>query len=1750
MLIKGDVNGVRPSGEIWGWLLDADSPDTTLIVRVSIAGYEFEIPADVHRPDIAKGFGGHGNHGFVFVPPPSIPPGQHEVEIAAAADGSVVPRGQFALNIGERDGRLRARIVTFTAERITGWAYDSEDLAQSLVLQMFVDHKPAKDVACDVVRKDVDGQAGTALRVGFHTGLPLEFWDGETHRLTLKERRSGRLIHDGWLRTDPTRFTVQGRPFHGEVAEFGAAGIAGWVTDMGRPLTVELEIDGILVARQEAGHAVQLDMRRNAGFRFNALPAGIFDDAEHEVAVYVLAGERALLGGRKVKFARANAPRLVGEVEPLAAGRLAGWAIEASAPELPLELSLVVDGVEVQTVATRPGSEPRGRFEFVLPAGATAENWLASRIEIANLARGLTLSLDGRNPIVDSLRARLEPGAGGHVLVLASGAPIPARVKVDLLEDQAVRHSLDLAVADDPFAARAGLGRLDVDKVLSRLTHVRVGGQAVPLTGVPGVAETATPVQGSAGRSPGAALPILDPRVRRRLSDLARGEVAPEGDVARPDYAGVWRFAPPAIVEGWVVDLANPADPLEIELLIDGTPVLRGFASQPVQPREAQFGFELPVGFRFDLSSLNLRKASLALVEARVVGGGTLVPGRPQVVDLAGIRVTVGRVGDIDSLAAAGRVAEAYLLARSIARGGGRAALHRFLALDFALRARWHDYDTFLASWGEGAARGFLTALQDAWRLRVVEAKPDAVDLAARGELPATYAPLLAAVAPAAPLDPGAAFDAAALWLTLEQLPSAEEGPSVPGEVAVVVPRAALGEEERAHLAALAGLGCRVISAAEAPAQDAAALAGFIEASAKGCRCFVVLREVRRLPAPALGYWPRLIATGGAGVGSLMRFADTPANALSTGLLPRESDAAVRICADAATAAAALVDGGALVSPAEAWGGMEFPVGAAVAVEAAYAAPSCVVVHDFGTEARFALPAGARLVTAGEVEGIAAALAGLAEAGLPPATPIVVLSRLFQYPPDYVSRCRREFIMAGERSVVTSALRYAPASGEFTLTASSPVPTGFLGLVARGCYRLSDLVATVRRFPGGDVAGLVMASEHPFRLVGEGDSALALVNDAAARPLLRQFAQDVTAREMGFAAHVLENWAGAAESVGMMQPPSPADDVALVSALALGLDATAEQRQASGFFARLEAAARRGHLAVVDTYLRACLAQPAELLRLDDEGLLGLLACCKALGLQGEAGRALHLNVAALAARSPDLVLPLFETVAMALPPADVTAVLMAAAADILPQPQPRAAARLVAACRRYASPLTMALLVGMIERSGHRDLLGDADVAATIGAALAGGEDATLGAHDEEGAAVRFTPPLVDRLIAALLAGEADRFARLLNIYFAERRDPGRLLAQLRTYTYEITRLGVPAGAVRYPPDAAPEQMLALAILLDDRVAIRHLDGARLDSLESTSDPHGIVAASYRHNMKPLERAFARWGLDHGVAPLGFAGEEIGALFENFAGQKLPPAAVVDHGRVSVIVTAYNPELPLLAAALESLTRQTYRNLEIILVDDASDEVASAAIEELAARDPRIVFLRQPRNGGPYAARNRALEVAIGDFIAIHDGDDYAHPQRLEVQVGALARSSILKLCTTAHLRIDRLARLQFEHTLDLLGDGTMTSLFRREVFEVIGGFAPVRSRGDVEFRERLEAAYGAHVHVHVECPLTFCYATPASLSNAVARRLPEYLALFREAFDRRVRVPVLGGQRVAATADGVPIPWPLRAENRLAQG
>lgn len=90
----------------------------------------------------------------------------------------------------------------------------------------------------------------------------------------------------------------------------------------------------------------------------------------------------------------------------------------------------------------------------------------------------------------------------------------------------------------------------------------------------------------------------------------------------------------------------------------------------------------------------------------------------------------------------------------------------------------------------------------------------------------------------------------------------------------------------------------------------------------------------------------------------------------------------------------------------------------------------------------------------------------------------------------------------------------------------------------------------------------------------------------------------------------------------------------------------------------------------------------------------------------------------------------------------------------------------------------------------------------------------------------------------------------------------------------------------------------------------------------------------------------------------------------------------------ISVIVPVYNAE-KYLDKCVESITNQTYSNLEIILVDDGSPDNCPARCDEWAKRDSRIRVIHKENNGAA-AARNSGIEISTGQYIAFVDSDDY----------------------------------------------------------------------------------------------------------------------------------------------------------------
>lgn len=106
----------------------------------------------------------------------------------------------------------------------------------------------------------------------------------------------------------------------------------------------------------------------------------------------------------------------------------------------------------------------------------------------------------------------------------------------------------------------------------------------------------------------------------------------------------------------------------------------------------------------------------------------------------------------------------------------------------------------------------------------------------------------------------------------------------------------------------------------------------------------------------------------------------------------------------------------------------------------------------------------------------------------------------------------------------------------------------------------------------------------------------------------------------------------------------------------------------------------------------------------------------------------------------------------------------------------------------------------------------------------------------------------------------------------------------------------------------------------------------------------------------------------------------------------------------VSVIIPFYNAQ-NYLSRCLDSIICQTYKQLEIILVDDGSTDESLELCREYSSRDERIIIL-QEENSGQAVARNYALEHMSGDFVFFVDADDYVSLDAIEVLINEYKRS------------------------------------------------------------------------------------------------------------------------------------------------
>ena len=163
----------------------------------------------------------------------------------------------------------------------------------------------------------------------------------------------------------------------------------------------------------------------------------------------------------------------------------------------------------------------------------------------------------------------------------------------------------------------------------------------------------------------------------------------------------------------------------------------------------------------------------------------------------------------------------------------------------------------------------------------------------------------------------------------------------------------------------------------------------------------------------------------------------------------------------------------------------------------------------------------------------------------------------------------------------------------------------------------------------------------------------------------------------------------------------------------------------------------------------------------------------------------------------------------------------------------------------------------------------------------------------------------------------------------------------------------------------------------------------------------------------------------------------------------------------VTVVIPTYNRP-GYLKNAIRSVLNQTYPNLEIIVVDDASD----LDYESLEEKFPSVTFMKNDKNRGACYSRNRGLEAANGEYINFLDDDDELFPEKISLQVDRFQQTDEPELgMVTCHL-VDERSGKPVEVRNRVRGNiyrktlaryavsGTETMLFRKELVVKAGGF------------------------------------------------------------------------------------------------
>jgi hypothetical protein len=189
----------------------------------------------------------------------------------------------------------------------------------------------------------------------------------------------------------------------------------------------------------------------------------------------------------------------------------------------------------------------------------------------------------------------------------------------------------------------------------------------------------------------------------------------------------------------------------------------------------------------------------------------------------------------------------------------------------------------------------------------------------------------------------------------------------------------------------------------------------------------------------------------------------------------------------------------------------------------------------------------------------------------------------------------------------------------------------------------------------------------------------------------------------------------------------------------------------------------------------------------------------------------------------------------------------------------------------------------------------------------------------------------------------------------------------------------------------------------------------------------------------------------------------------------------------------------------MRSILGQSYRHLEVLIMDDCSSLAESHRIKRWEQRDARVRVVRLAENGGTYRARNTALTShAEGDLFTVHDDDDWSHPRKIEKQVKhLLAHPQELANVSQQTRATPELLFARINSNPRLVQPNYSSLMFwRKPLVEQLGFWDELNRAADAELFNRIIAHTGRRTSVVGKSPLSFLRIRDGSLTSGELAR------------------------------------------------